>query len=85
MEEWLAYMNEVAVGSMGPREQVEYWMEARGWSLERVARKIKTDKSKLFRVLRKGQEPDLPMAVGLEDAFGVPIRSWLAEPMKAAA
>ena len=78
-------MTEVVPGNMGPREQVEYWMEARGWSLEKVARKLRTNKCKLFRVLRKGQEPDLSLAIGIEDTFGVPVRLWIAKSLKAAA
>lgn len=58
------------------RAELEREMEARGWSLERASRRLRTNKPKLFRVLR-GQDPDLRLAVAIEETLGIEVRRWL--------
>jgi hypothetical protein len=55
---------------------LERAIEARGWSLERASRRLRTNKPKLFRVIR-GQEPDLRLAVAIEETLGIEVRRWL--------
>ena len=63
-------------GAQDARAALEKAIGEKGWSLEQTSRRLRTNKTKLFRVLR-GQEPDLGLALRIEEAFGISVRRWI--------
>ena len=71
----MSYATGVPV-ALDARAALEEAIEERGWSLEKTSRRLRTNKTKLFRVLR-GQEPDLGLALRIEETFGISVRRWI--------
>ena len=59
------------------REQLAAWLRRTHHNQRQLARRISLTEAHLSQILSGVRRPGLPIAARIEDACGVPMRSWL--------
>lgn len=67
------------------REQVVAWLERSRMNQREFAREIALTEAHLSQILTGKRRPGLPIAVRIEDRTGIPVRSWLPQPVGSSA